>query len=82
MEQNEYNEDKIVLNCVSNLALRNSKGDYVAQIEERLHKIAELFKNDIVLKPMSYKIIKEYEDIVLVCMDENGTIKVNKLNEN
>ena len=79
MEQNDYNEDKIVLNCVSNnLALRNSKGDYVAQIEERLHKIAELFKNDIVLKPMSYKIIKEYEDIVLVCMDENGTIKVNE----
>ena len=78
MEQNEYNEDKIVLNCVSSLALRSSKGDYATQIEERLHKIAELFKNDIVLRPMSYKIIKEYEDIVLVCLDENGTIKVNE----
>ena len=78
MEQNEYNEDKIVLNCVSSLALRASKGDYATQIEERLHKIAELFKNDIVLRPMSYKIIKEYEDIVLVCIDENGTIKVNE----
>lgn len=78
MEQNEYNEDKIVINCVSNLALRNSKGDYATQIEERLHKIAELFKNDTILKPMTYKIIKEYEDIVLVCIDENGTIKVNE----
>lgn len=78
MEQNDYNEDKIVLNCVSSLALRSSKGDYAAQIEERLHKIAELFKNDTILKPMTYKIIKEYDDIVLVCIDENGTIKVNE----
>ena len=77
MEQNEYNEDKIVLNCVSSLALRASKGDYTTQIEERLRKIAELFKNDTVLKPMTYKIIKEYDDIVLVCIDETGTIKVN-----
>ena len=78
MEQNDYNEDKIVMNCVNSLALRASKGDYAAQIEERLHKIAELFKNDTILKPMTYKIIKEYEDIVLVCIDENGTIKVNE----
>lgn len=78
MEQNDYNEDKIVMNCVSSLALRASKGDYAAQIEERLHKIAELFKNDTILKPMTYKIIKEYDDIVLVCIDENGTIKVNE----
>ena len=77
MEQNDYNEDKIVMNCVSSLALRASKGDYAAQIEERLHKIAELFKNDTILKPMTYKIIKEYEDIVLVCIDDTGTIKVN-----
>ena len=77
MEQNDYNEDKIVMNCVSSLALRASKGDYAAQIEERLHKIAELFKNDTILKPMTYKIIKEYDDIVLVCIDETGTIKVN-----
>lgn len=77
MEQNDYNEDKIVMNCVSSLALRASKGDYAAQIEERLHKIAELFKNDTILKPMTYKIIKEYDDIVLVCIDESGTIKVN-----
>ena len=77
MEQNDYNEDKIVMNCVSSLALRASKGDYAAQIEERLHKIAELFKNDTILKPITYKIIKEYEYIVLVCIDENGTIKVN-----
>ena len=77
MEQNDYNEDKIVMNCVRSLALRASKGDYAAQIEERLHNIAELFKNDTILKPMTYKIIKEYEDIVLVCIDENGTIKVN-----
>ena len=77
MEQNDYNEDKIVMNCVSSLALRASKGNYAAQIEERLHKIAELFKNDTVLKPMTYKIIKEYEDIVLACIDETGTIKVN-----
>ena len=77
MEQNDYNEDKIVMNCVSSLALRASKGNYATQIEERLHKIAELFKNDTILKPMTYKIIKEYEDIVLVCIDENGTIKVN-----
>ena len=77
MEQNDYNEDKIVMNCVSSLALRASKGDYATQIEERLHKIAELFKNDTILKPMTYKIIKEYEDITLVCIDENGTIKVN-----
>ena len=78
MEQNDYNEDKIVMNCVSSLALRASKGDYAAQIEERLHKIAELFKNDTILKPITYKIIKEYEDIALVCIDENGTIKVNE----
>ena len=52
--------------------------DYAKQIEDNLRSLSELFHTSTTLQKMAYSIIKEYNNVVIVELNENGDIKVNQ----
>lgn len=52
--------------------------DYAKQIEDNLRSLSELFHTSTTLKKMGYSITKEYDDVVIVELNKDGIIKVNK----
>ena len=71
------NSEEIVFDKFKKFTISKDK-DYVWQIEENLRSLSELFKTSTTLQSMSYSINKEYDNVVIVELNENGDIKVNQ----
>lgn len=51
--------------------------DYKEQIENQLRSYSLLYNTKYPLQKFSYKVYKEYDNIVIVKLCKNGDIKVN-----
>lgn len=71
------NSEEIIFDKYKQFVISKDK-DYVKQIEENLRSLSELFHTSITLQKMSYSITKEYDNVVIVELNENGDIKVNQ----
>lgn len=71
------NSEEIVFDKFKKFTISKDK-DYGLQIEENLRSLSELFKTSTTLQSMSYSINKEYDNVVIVELNENGDIKVNQ----
>ena len=71
------NSEEILFDKYKQFVISKDK-DYVEQIEENLHSLSELFHTSATLQKMAYSITKEYNNVVIVELDENGDIKVNQ----
>ena len=71
------NSEEILFDKYKQFVISKDK-DYVKQIEENLRSLSELFHTSTTLQKMAYSIIKEYNNVVIVELNENGDIKVNQ----
>lgn len=71
------NSEEILFDKYKQFVLSKDK-DYTKQIEDNLRSLSELFHTSTTLKKMAYSITKEYDDVVIVELNKNGIIKVNK----
>ena len=71
------NSEEILFDKYKQFVLSKDK-DYANQIEENLRSLSELFHTSTTLQKMSYSITKEYDNVVIVELNENGNIKVNQ----
>ena len=71
------NSEEILFDKYKQFAISKDK-DYVEQIEEKLYSLSKLFHTSTTLKKMAYSITKEYDDVVIVELNKDGSIKVNK----
>ena len=71
------NSEEILFDKYKQFVLSKDK-DYTKQIEDNLRSLSELFHTSTTLKKMTYSITKEYDDVVIVELNKDGTIKVNK----
>lgn len=71
------NSEEIIFDKYKQFVISKDK-DYVEQIEENLRSLSELFHTSTTLQKMAYSIIKEYDNVVIVELNENGDIKVNQ----
>ena len=71
------NSEEILFDKYKQFVLSKDK-DYTKQIEDNLRSLSELFHTSTTLKKMAYSITKEYDDVVIVELNKDGTIKVNK----
>ena len=71
------NSEEILFDKYKQFVLSKDK-DYANQIEENLRSLSELFHTSTTLKKMAYSITKEYDNVVIVELNENGDIKVNQ----
>lgn len=71
------NSEEILFDKYKQFVISKDK-DYVKQIEENLRSLSELFHTSTTLQKMAYSIIKEYDNVVIVELNENGDIKVNQ----
>ena len=71
------NSEEILFDKYKQFVLSKDK-DYAKQIEDNLRSLSELFHTSTTLKKMAYSITKEYDDVVIVELNKNGIIKVNK----
>ena len=71
------NSEEIIFDKYKQFVISKDK-DYVEQIEENLRSLSELFHTSTTLQKMAYSITKEYDNVVIVELNENGDIKVNQ----
>lgn len=71
------NSEEILFDKYKQFVLSKDK-DYIKQIEDNLRSLSELFHTSTTLKKMAYSITKEYDDVVIVELNKDGIIKVNK----
>ena len=71
------NSEEIIFDKYKQFVISKDK-DYVEQIEENLRSLSELFNTSTTLQKMAYSITKEYDNVVIVELNENGDIKVNQ----
>ena len=71
------NSEEILFDKYKQFVISKDK-DYVKQIEENLRSLSELFHTSTTLQKMAYSITKEYNNVVIVELNENGDIKVNQ----
>ena len=71
------NSEEILFDKYKQFVLSKDK-DYVKQIEDNLRSLSELFHTSTTLQKMTYSIIKEYNDVVIVELNKDGDIKVNQ----
>ena len=71
------NSEEIIFDKYKQFVISKDK-DYVEQIEENLRSLSELFHTSTPLQKMSYSITEEYDNAVIVELNENGDIKVNQ----
>ena len=71
------NSEEILFDKYKQFVLSKDK-DYAKQIEDNLRSLSELFHTSTTLKKMAYSITKEYDDVVIVELNKNGIITVNK----
>ena len=71
------NSEEILFDKYKQFVISKDK-DYVKQIEENLRSLSELFHTSTTLQKMAYSITKEYDNVVIVELNENGDIKVNQ----
>lgn len=71
------NSEEILFDKYKQFVLSKDK-DYTKQIEDNLRSLSELFHTSTTLKTMAYSITKEYDDVVIVELNKDGIIKVNK----
>lgn len=71
------NSEEILFDKYKQFVLSKDK-DYTKQIEDNLRSLSELFHTSTTLKKMAYSITKEYDDVVIVELNKDGIIKVNK----
>ena len=71
------NSEEILFDKYKEFVLSKDK-DYAKQIEDNLRSLSELFHTSTTLKKMAYSITKEYDDVVIVELNKDGIIKVNK----
>ena len=71
------NSEEILFDKYKQFVLSKDK-DYAKQIEDNLRSLSELFHTSTTLKKMAYSITKQYDDVVIVELNKDGIIKVNK----
>ena len=71
------NSEEILFDKYKQFVLSKDK-DYAKQIEDNLRSLSELFHTSTTLQKMAYSITKEYNNVVIVELNENGDIKVNQ----